>query len=64
MLTMVDAEDLAAQGKRADGHTALSAGLARVLEAQEHGEPWAPEIAGRWREVRELFAERHGIRVN
>jgi hypothetical protein len=59
MLTMADAEDLATTGNAADGYTALSTGLARVLEAQEDGEPWAAEIAGRWREARELFAELH-----
>ena len=64
MLTMAEAEDLAAEGAAADGYAALAGGLVRVLEAEEGGEAWAREMAGRWREACELFAERHGIRVS
>lgn len=64
MLTMAEAQDLALEGKAADGYAALVGGLARVVEAEEDGEPWAAELAGRWREACELFAEQHGIRVS
>ncbi len=61
LLTISEAVDLAEEGKAADGYQALLSGLRRAAEAAEGGEPGGQELARRWQEALDRYAERHRI---
>ena len=58
-MTVLNAVDLAAEGKLTDGYTALLAGLERADELEE---PWAPELVARWRQAVERYCTEYGVR--
>lgn len=53
------AVDMAAHGFVAEGYTCLVEGFCRVKSLKEAGEPWGPELAGRYRQMLDDYADRY-----
>jgi hypothetical protein len=61
LTTITDAVDLAAEGDAHLGYEALRAGLRRAEELRDAGQQWGEELARRWQEALDRFAERWRI---
>jgi hypothetical protein len=59
-LAAANAFQSAAEGEVADGYDCLTAGLQRASAARAAGQPWAEELAERYQELRDHYADRYG----
>ena len=57
-LTLSDALEYAASGKRAVGYALLIRGLTRAEGLLTDGKPWAPQLLGCWREAIDRYSQR------
>lgn len=64
MLTVSEADDLAAAGKILNGYRCLLGGMERATEAQEFDEPWAEELISRYREALDRYGSEHRVGLN
>jgi hypothetical protein len=62
-LPVTNALDFVAEGKVAGGYACLVWGLHRAEEMMEEGEPWAQELADRWRLTGENYCDRFGVKM-
>jgi hypothetical protein len=59
---MMEAEDLAEQGKVTAGMSILHTGLLRAEADREIGQPWAEELIRRYNRAMDRYAEQHRLR--
>jgi hypothetical protein len=62
-LRVAMAEELAEEGRWADGYDCLLAGLRHATRAVMKGKPWAPELFVRFLAARDAYVDRHGVPV-
>jgi hypothetical protein len=62
-LTIVTAEEFAAEGRLADGHSCLLQGLQQAQRVAGPGEPWAAEILHGYVRAEAEYIARHGVRI-
>jgi hypothetical protein len=57
------AQELAEEGRWADGYHCLLAGLRHATRAVLMGKPWAPELFLRFLAARDAYVDRYGVPV-
>jgi hypothetical protein len=57
------AEEMAREGRLADGYDCLLAGLRHAMRAVKRGEPWARELYLRFLAARDAYVDRYGVTV-
>jgi hypothetical protein len=62
-MTLAEADDLAAEGQLADGYACLLWGRERAEGIAAEGLAWGLELAERWGQACEDYAERYGVRI-
>jgi len=63
MLTVTEAADLGSSGEALNGYRCLLAGMERVEELREDGEPLAAELAARYRLALDHYGVDWGPRI-
>jgi hypothetical protein len=61
--TVMDAVDAAADGRLAEGHDLLLAGLRRAQELRSLSEPWGEELVHWWRGALTNYCDSYGVPI-